>query len=73
MQNKVENREFETRNTIYMDSDTKKAIDDVASKKNWSFSHACYVLLQSAIREKQRKKKNNNEHHPGHMGQGNSQ
>jgi antitoxin component of RelBE/YafQ-DinJ toxin-antitoxin module len=59
MQNNAKNREFETRNTVYMDADLKKTIDDVADKKNWSFSHACYMLLQSAIKEKQRKSKKN--------------
>ena len=64
-------REYETRSTVYMDSDLKKVIDDMADEKIWSFSHMCYVLLQGAVREKLRKKKNNNERTPGHMGQGN--
>ena len=59
MQNNAKNIEFETRNTVYMDAELKKAIDIVADKKSWSFSHACYVLLQSAIKERQRKKNKN--------------
>lgn len=60
MQNNVVKKEFETRNTVYMDAELKKSIDDVANKRNWSFSHACYILLQSAIKEKQRKSKKSN-------------
>ena len=32
---------------------------EVAREKNWSFSYACYILLQFAIKEKNRKKKKN--------------
>ena len=52
-----DSREFETRNTIYMDSDLKKEIDSLAGNKNWSFSHMSYVLLQQAVKEKNRKRK----------------
>lgn len=49
-------KEFETRNTIYMDKGLKIQIDDICEKKNWSFSHACYVMLQRAVKELNRKK-----------------
>lgn len=49
-------KQFETRNTVYMDADLKAAIDEIANKKNWGFSYTCYVLLQQALREKNRKK-----------------
>ena len=52
--------------------DAKKYIQDLADSKKWSFSLTVSVLLEYAIREKQRKKKNNNECQPGHLGQGNS-
>jgi hypothetical protein len=51
------NAEFETRSTVYMDKELKSVIDDMADKKTWSFSHMCYVLLQQAVKEKNRKKK----------------
>ena len=57
-----ESREFETRNTIYMDSDLKKEIWRMAQEKKWSFSYMSYVLLQQAVKEKNRKKKKVIEH-----------
>lgn len=61
------------RATIDMDFELKDTIHKMAQDKNWSFSYMSYVLLQYAIKEKQRKKKGNNERKPGHMGQGNGQ
>jgi hypothetical protein len=51
------NAELETRHTVYMDKETMSVISDMATIKNWSFSHTCYTLLQQAIKEKNRKKK----------------
>ena len=52
-----DDRQFETRNTIYIDSDLKKEIWRMAQEKKWSFSYMSYVLLQQAVKEKNRKKK----------------
>jgi hypothetical protein len=49
-------KEFQSRHTIYMDFELQFQIQEICSKKNWGFSHACYVLLQQALREKNRKK-----------------
>lgn len=57
-----EDRQFETRNTIYIDSDLKKEIWRMAQEKKWSFSYMSYVLLQQAVKEKNRKKKKLVEH-----------
>jgi hypothetical protein len=45
------------RKTIDIDETTEKAIQDMADAKKWSFSYMSYVLLQYALKEKQRKKK----------------
>jgi hypothetical protein len=44
---------------ITSDCDTglKKIIQEMADKKNWPFSYMSYVLLQQAVKEKNRKKK----------------
>jgi hypothetical protein len=44
------------RATVDMDFDLKDEIHDMAKKKNWAFSYMCYVLLQQAVKEKNRKK-----------------
>jgi hypothetical protein len=63
MQNNAEKTEFETRSTVYMDKTLKEVIDSMADKKSWSFSHTCYVLLQYAIKEKQRKSRRKPDDH----------
>lgn len=61
------------RKTVDFDLDLFETIDQMRIVKNCSFSYVCYVLLQYAVKEKQRKRKNRNEGQPGHMGEGNSQ
>lgn len=43
------------RKTIDIDETLEKVIQDMADAKKWSFSYMGYVLLQYAIKEKQRK------------------
>lgn len=43
--------------TIYLDAELINSIDELARKKDWMFSKMCYVLLQQAVKEKNRKKK----------------
>jgi hypothetical protein len=63
MHSKTENKR-DIRKTVDFDIELYETIDQMATIKNCSFSYACYVLLQSAIREKQRKKKNRSENFP---------
>ena len=44
------------RKTIDIHPDTVEEIEIIAKKSNRSFSYTCYVLLQQAIKEKNRKK-----------------
>lgn len=50
--------------TVHFDIELFNLIDQMRIVKNCSFSYACYVLLQSAIREKQRKKKIHPQNNP---------
>jgi predicted transcriptional regulator len=56
-----------TRKTVYFDDELEKIVQEMADKRNWSFSYMSYVLLQQAVKEKTRKsktgKENNTEHH----------
>lgn len=45
------------RKTIEIDTDTAIEIQQLADKSNWSFSYMGYVLLQQAIKERNRKRK----------------
>ena len=45
------------RATTDMDLELKDTIHGMAKEKNWSFSYMCYVLLNQAVKEKNRKKK----------------
>ena len=58
--------------TVHFDLELFNLVDQMRIVKNCSFSYACYVLLQSAIREKQRKRKNRTEDNAGDVVQGNS-
>lgn len=44
------------RKTIDIDEKLEQIIQDMANKKNWSFSYMSYSLLQAAVKEKTRKK-----------------
>lgn len=44
------------RKTVDIDENLEKTIQGMADKKNWSFSYMSYMLLQSAVKEKNRKK-----------------
>jgi len=43
------------RKTIDIDETLEKIIQEMADSKKWSFSYMSYVLLQYAVKEKQRK------------------
>ena len=45
------------RKTVDLDTELAKVIQEMADKRNWSFSYMSYVLLQYAVREKARKRK----------------
>jgi hypothetical protein len=45
------------RKTVDIDENLEKTIQEMADKRNWSFSYMSYVLLQYAVKEKSRKKK----------------
>ena len=45
-----------TRKTVYFDEELEKTVQEMADRKNWSFSYMSYVLLQQAVKEKNRKK-----------------
>ena len=45
------------RKTVDIDDELEKTIQDMADKKNWSFSYMSCVLLQYAVKEKTRKTK----------------
>lgn len=49
--------ETKIRKTIDMDNGLSDAIQALADEKKWSFSYMSYVLLQQAVKEKNRKKK----------------
>jgi hypothetical protein len=42
--------------TVDMDNELKAIIKQMADERNVAFSYMSYVLLQSAVREKQRKR-----------------
>jgi len=44
------------RKTIEIDNDLCKEIEDMADEKKWSFSYMGYVLLQQAVKERNRKR-----------------
>ena len=44
------------RRTVDFDQDLFDFIEDMMKKRKWSFSYTCYVLLQQAVKEKNRKK-----------------
>jgi len=43
--------------TSRIDEELHKTIKDMANKRNWSFDTTVYILLQQAVKEKNRKKK----------------
>ena len=45
------------RDTVDMTNELKAEIQEMADERNWSFSYMSYVLLQQAVKEKNRKKK----------------
>jgi hypothetical protein len=45
------------RKTVEIDTNLEKSIQEMADEKIWSFSQMAYVLLQQAVKEKNRKKK----------------
>ena len=49
--------------TVYMDKELIAEIDKMADDKMWKFSPMAYVLLQFAVKEKNRKKKSAAEDH----------
>jgi predicted transcriptional regulator len=51
------------RKTVDIDEKLEKTIQEMADKRNWSFSYMSYVLLQQAVKEKLRKKKIGEEDH----------
>ena len=52
-----------TRIAIQIDLELYKTIQEMALKKNWSESYTAYVLLQQAVKEKNRKKSATKEVH----------
>ncbi len=66
-----QNAHDKIRKTIDIDTDLSKTIQEMADKRNWSFSYMSYVLLQQAVKEKTRKnkagKENSTEHHPSNL------
>ena len=62
MQTESENIKF-IRKTIDIHPDLVEIIDEMAKKRHWSFSYMSYVLLQQAVKEKNRKKKSGEESH----------
>ena len=42
--------------TSRIDMELHKTIKEMADKKNWPFDYTVYVLLQQAVKEKNRKK-----------------
>ncbi len=52
------------RKTVDIDENLEKVIQEMANKRNWSFSYMSYVLLQQAVKEKSRKKKIAEENNP---------
>jgi len=58
-----------SRITSDISDDLKLEIQSMADEKKWSFSYMVDVLLQYAVREKNRKKKVRVENNTGHMGQ----
>jgi len=51
------------RKTVDIDEQLEKTIQDMADAKKWSFSYMSYVLLQYAIKEKQRKNRRKPDDH----------
>lgn len=51
------------RKTIDIDESLEKTIQEMASAKKWSFSYMSYVLLQYAVKEKQRKNRRKPDDH----------
>jgi hypothetical protein len=49
------------RRTVDFDQEAYLDICGIASARSWSFSYTCYVLLQSALKERNRKKKKPND------------
>ena len=47
------------RKTIEIETPTVEAIQNIADERKWSFSYTAFVLLRSAIKERQRKSKKN--------------
>jgi hypothetical protein len=45
------------RKTVDITSDLEREVQSIADEKKWSFSYTSYVLLQQAVKEKNRKKK----------------
>ena len=45
------------RDTVDMTNELKAEIQEMADERNWAFSYMSYVLLQQAVKEKNRKKK----------------
>ena len=45
------------RDTVDMTEELKATIQEMADEKIWAFSYTCYVLLDFAVKEKNRKKK----------------
>jgi len=48
--------ERKIRRTVDFDEPMYDFITEMTKNKKWSFSYACYVLLQQAVKEKNRKK-----------------
>jgi hypothetical protein len=44
------------RKSIYVDDEIQSEIDQMVSKNNWSIAHAGFVLLQSAVKERNRQR-----------------
>lgn len=49
--------ETKIRKTIDMDEALVNGIQSLADEKKWSFSYMSFVLLQQAVKERNRKKK----------------
>lgn len=45
----------------------------MADEKKWTFSYMVSVLLQNAVKERNRKKKNNSKNHASDLGESNGQ
>lgn len=53
----IQGKKTMVRATIDIDLELKETVQEMAKKKNWSFSYMSYVLLSQAVNERRRKRK----------------